>query len=103
MVISGGENIYCAEVERALGELPQVRECAAIGIPDERLGERLVAAVVADGLTEDEVIEWAARRLARYKAPTRVAFSPQPLPSNALDKVDKVALRKAWPTLIGEQ
>jgi len=103
MVISGGENIYCAEVERALGELPQVRECAAIGMPDERLGECLVAAVVADGLTEAEVIEWVAERLARYKAPTRVAFSNEPLPRNALDKVDKVALRKAWPTLIGEQ
>jgi acyl-CoA synthetase (AMP-forming)/AMP-acid ligase II len=103
MVISAGENIYCAEVERALGELPQVRECAAIGMPDERLGECLVAAVVADGLTEAEVIEWVAERLARYKAPTRVAFSNEPLPRNALDKVDKVALRKAWPTLIGEQ
>ncbi|HZV09274.1 MAG TPA: fatty acid--CoA ligase family protein, partial [Novosphingobium sp.] len=45
MVISGGENIYCAEVERVLGEMPQVTECAAFGIPDERLGELLVAVV----------------------------------------------------------
>ncbi len=103
MVISGGENISCAEVERALGELPEIRECAAFGIPDERLGERLVAAVVADGLSEERVIEWVAERLARYKAPARVAFSPETLPRNALGKVDKVALRQIWPTLTGEK
>jgi acyl-CoA synthetase (AMP-forming)/AMP-acid ligase II len=103
MVISGGENIYCAEVEAALGELPQIRECATFGIPDERMGERLVAAVVADGISEAEVIDWVSHRLARYKAPTRVVFSAEPLPRNALSKVDKNALRKAWPTLTGEQ
>ncbi|MBC2660187.1 acyl--CoA ligase [Novosphingobium flavum] len=103
MVISGGENIYCAEVERALGELPQIRECAAFGIPDERLGERLVAVVVAEGIGEDEVIEWVAQRLARYKAPARVAFSATTLPRNAVGKVDKNILRPAWPTLIGVQ
>jgi len=72
-------------------------------MPDERLGECLGAAVVADGRTEAEVIERVADRHARDQAPTRVAFSNEPLPRNALDKVDKVALRKAWPTLIGEQ
>ncbi|MEO0030320.1 MAG: hypothetical protein RIS94_78 [Pseudomonadota bacterium] len=103
MVISGGENIYCAEVERALGEIAGVRECAAFGVPDERLGERLVAVVVADGLTEAEIIDRVAHILARYKAPTRVAFSPQTLPRNHVGKVDKVGLRKAWPQLSGEQ
>ena len=47
MVISGGENIYCAEVERVLGEMPKVQECAAFGVPDERLGEMLVCVVRA--------------------------------------------------------
>lgn len=103
MVISGGENIYCAEVERALGELPGLTECAAFGLPDERLGERLVAVVVAQGLTEADVIEHVASRLARYKAPTAVAFSTGTLPRNALGKADKIALRKAWPQLSGEQ
>jgi long-chain acyl-CoA synthetase len=102
MVISGGENIYCAEVERALGELPGLTECAAFGLPDARMGERLVAVVVADGLDEDAVIEGVAARLARYKAPTKVAFSPHTLPRNVLGKVDKIALRQLWPALSGE-
>ncbi|GLR66042.1 fatty acid--CoA ligase [Acidocella aquatica] len=103
MVISGGENIYCAEVERVLGQMPGIKECAAFGIPDERLGELLVAAVVADNENEQAVIHWVAERLARYKAPGRVAFSKERLPRNHLSKVDKVALRQAWPKLIGEK
>ena len=103
MVISGGENIYCAEVERVLGEMPGLTEFAAFGLPDERLGEKLVAAVVAaPGTDEATVIEWVASRLARYKAPARVAFSQTTLPRNGLGKVDKIALRKLWPQLSGE-
>lgn len=102
MVISGGENIYCAEVERVLGEIPGLTECAAFGLPDERLGERLVAVVIAPGMDEAGVIDWVAERLARYKAPARVAFSQTTLPRNALGKVDKIALRRAWPELSGE-
>lgn len=103
MVISGGENIYCAEVERVMGEIAGLRECAAFGVPDERLGERLVAVVVADGVTEAEIIERVTERLARYKAPSRVAFSTDTLPRNQTGKADKIALRQAWPHLSGEQ
>ena len=103
MVISGGENIYCAEVERVMGELPGVSECAAFGIPDERLGELLVAVVKGEGLSEQAVIEWVGERLARYKAPGRVAVVSEPLPRNDVGKVNKVALRAAWTDLIGEQ
>lgn len=99
MVISGGENIYCAEVERVLSELPQVRECATFGIPDDRLGELLVAVLDADGIDERAVIDWVGERLARYKAPARVAFSGGPLPRNHVHKIDKIALRAAWPQL----
>lgn len=102
MVISGGENIYCAEVERALGELPGVTECAAFGIPDQRLGELLVAVVVAKGLDEPTIIAEVGNRLARYKAPGRVAFASQTLPRNAVGKVDKRKLRDMWPSLIGD-
>ncbi|MBU6392940.1 MAG: AMP-binding protein [Sphingomonadales bacterium] len=102
MVISGGENIYCAEVERVMGEMPEVEECAAFGVPDERLGERLVAVVLAEGISEAAIIERTAQRLARYKAPARVMFSAEPLPRNAIGKVDKLALRKAWPQISGE-
>ncbi|WP_324261040.1 class I adenylate-forming enzyme family protein [Altererythrobacter sp. H2] len=102
MVISGGENIYCAEVERVMGEMPGVGECAAFGIPDERLGELLVAVVKGEGPGEQAVIDWVGERLARYKAPGRVAIVKDPLPRNDVGKVNKVALRAAWPNLIGE-
>lgn len=96
MVISGGENIYCAEVERVLGEMPGVTECAAFGIPDERLGEILVCVVRAKGVTEDRVIRWVAERLAKYKAPGHVAFANEMLPRNHVGKVDKIVLRARW-------
>ena len=102
MVISGGENIYCAEVERVLSEMPQVTECATFGIPDDRLGEALVAVVQAEGLDERSVIQWVAGRLAPYKAPTRVAFSRDPLPRNHAEKINKIALRALWPELAGK-
>lgn len=99
MVISGGENIYCAEVERILSEMPQVTECATFGIPDERLGELLVAVVRGSGVSADEVKHHVGERLARYKAPGHVVFSDRPLPRNHLDKIDKIALRARWPEL----
>jgi acyl-CoA synthetase (AMP-forming)/AMP-acid ligase II len=102
MVISGGENIYCAEVERVIGTMTGVGECAAFGIPDERLGELLVAVVVGDGVTADAIIAETGEQLARYKAPGHVAFSSEPLPRNAVGKVDKNKLRALWPTLIGD-
>ncbi len=103
MVISGGENIYCAEVERVIGEMPGVGECAAFGIPDERLGELLVAVVKGEGIGEAAVKEWVGERLARYKAPGRVAITSEPLPRNDVGKVNKVALRAAWSNLSGDQ
>ncbi len=102
MVISGGENIYCAEVERVMGEMPGITECAAFGIPDERLGELLVAVVVADGLSEAAICHEVGEKLARYKAPGRIAFSNEPLPRNAVGKIDKIKLKALWPTLIGD-
>lgn len=102
MVISGGENIYCAEVERVMGELPGVAECAAFGIPDVRLGELLVAVAVGEGIDEPTIIATVAERLARYKAPAQVAILDEPLPRNAVGKIDKIALRARWPKLIGD-
>ncbi|MBO9723937.1 MAG: acyl--CoA ligase [Novosphingobium sp.] len=102
MVISGGENIYCAEVERVLSELPQVRECATFGVADDRLGELLVAVIDADGLDAETVCEWVAGRLARYKVPAHVAFSAGPLPRNHSQKIDKIALRALWPQLAAQ-
>lgn len=96
MVISGGENIYCAEVERAMSEIPKVAECAAFGIPDDRLGELLVAVVVGQGLNEHEIIDHVGERLARYKAPGKVLISEMPLLRNAVGKIDKLNLRENW-------
>jgi acyl-CoA synthetase (AMP-forming)/AMP-acid ligase II len=92
MVISGGENIYCAEVERVLSDHPDVRDCIAYGEPDERLGERLVATVVvAPGALADEdaIKEWCRSHLAIYKVPRKVAITADPLPRTASGKVDR--------------
>jgi acyl-CoA synthetase (AMP-forming)/AMP-acid ligase II len=96
MVISGGENIYCAEVEQVLGAMPGVSECAAFGLPDERLGERLVVMAVAEGQTPEAMITQVEERLARYKAPSELRLVSGPLPRNVLGKIDKLALRKQW-------
>lgn len=101
MVISGGENIYCAEVERVIGELATVDESAAFGLPDDRLGERLVAVVVAEGVAAGDVIAHVAAVLARYKAPTEVVVTRTSLPRNAVGKVDKILLRAEWARLAG--
>ena len=79
--------------------MPAITECATFGIPDDRLGELLVAVVRGAGVDEGAVIAHVANRLARYKAPAHVAVVATPLPRNHLDKVDKIALRAAWPDL----
>jgi long-chain acyl-CoA synthetase len=92
MVISGGENIYCAEVERVLADHPAVRDCIAYGLPDERLGERLAAHVVvaADADLSEEAIKAHCRdHLAIYKVPRVVILSSAPLPRTASGKVDR--------------
>ena len=98
MVISGGENIYCVEVEQVLGLHEQVREVITFGVPDARLGERLVAhAVITDtSCTPDTLIEYAIRELATYKVPTEIVVSTAPFVHNALGKVEKYKVRAAY-------
>ena len=92
MVISGGENVYPAELENVLHEHSAVKEAAVVGVPDERWGEACVAFVVlAREATEEELLEHCRGRLARYKVPKGVRFV-ESLPRNALDKVVKSAL-----------
>jgi fatty-acyl-CoA synthase len=92
MVISGGENVYPAEIENVLHEHPAVAEAAVVGVPDERWGEVCLAFVVARApVTENELLELCRGRLARYKVPRGVRFVDS-LPRNALDKVVKSAL-----------
>ena len=91
MVISGGENIYPAEVENALAAHPAVGECAVLGLPDARWGEALVAVVVpraGQSLTLEEMTDFLAPQLARYKLP-RQLVCVDALPKTALGKVQK--------------
>jgi acyl-CoA synthetase (AMP-forming)/AMP-acid ligase II len=99
MIISGGENIYCPEVEAAISAHPGVAEAAVIGVPHPRWGETpravVVAADPAAPPTEDEVIAWCRERLASYKKPTSVVVVDA-LPRNATGKVVKPALREQY-------
>jgi acyl-CoA synthetase (AMP-forming)/AMP-acid ligase II len=98
MYISGGFNVYPAEVEQALARLDGVAESAVIGVADERLGEVGLALVVRKPevqLAAEDVLTHARERLANYKVPRRVVFVDA-LPRNVAGKVLKVELRKEW-------
>ena len=96
MIIRGGENIYCVEVENALFDHPAVTDAALIGLPHRTLGEVPAAVVhLAPGAsaTEAELREWVAERLAAFKVPVVVAFSKTTLPRNANGKILKGELK----------
>ena len=95
MILSGGANIYPAEVEAAIQEHPAVRSVCVIGLPDEDKGNLVYAIVEADpdALAEQELLEFAAERLAKYKLPRVVEFVDAPLRDEA-GKVRRAALRK---------
>ena len=96
MIISGGENIYPREVEIALEQHPVVKQCAVIGIPDERWGEAVCAFVVPSGeATESDLIEHCRTLIASYKKPKKINFVEE-LPRLATGKVDKVRLRAPY-------
>jgi len=99
MVLRGGENIYCSEVEAAIYEHDDVAEVAVFGVPDERLGEEVGAAVVLrDGATldEDGLRSFLAERIAKFKIPAHVWFRTEPLPRNANGKFVKRDLRDEY-------
>ena len=96
MVLRGGENIYCAEVEAALYRHNDVAECSVFGIPDERLGEEVGAAIVAKPgkqVTEDAIREHCAAIMAKHKVPRYIWILDEPLPRNASGKFLKRELR----------
>lgn len=99
MIVSGGENVYPAEVESALSAHPAIAEIAIIGVPSEEWGESAYAVVVrrpGATLTESELIAWSREHIAHFKCPVGVAFVDQ-LPRNANGKLLKRSLRDQHP------
>jgi fatty-acyl-CoA synthase len=98
MIISGGENIYAAEVEAIFREHPAVADAALIGQPDDKWGEvglLIVALKPATSVTGDELVEFCLGRLAKYKIPKKVKFIPS-LPYSPYGKVIKSELRNMF-------
>ena len=98
MILRGGENIYCAEVEATIYEHPAVYEAAVYGIPNERLGEELACHVmVKEGVTLDagDLQKFVGERLAKFKVPTVITIVNESLPRNASGKILKRDLRDA--------
>ena len=96
MIISGGENIYPAEIEHVLAECDDIVETAVVGVPDERWGEVAVAVIVkrpSSALDEAAVLRLFEGQLARFKHPRQVVFV-EALPKSALGKVQKAELQR---------
>ncbi len=99
MIIRGGENIYCVEIEQRLVSHPNIADAAVIGIPHPELGEEVKAVVqveageAGESLTEAEVRQWVADGLASFKVPTYIDLSTDNLPRNASGKLLKNVLR----------
>ena len=102
IIIRGGENISCQEVESAIYAHPAVAEASVFGLPDERLGE-IVGAVVfpnpGDALEPDALLDFVRRDMAAFKVPARLWISAEPLPKLGSGKIDKVTLRKQYRTI----
>jgi long-chain acyl-CoA synthetase len=99
MIVTGGENVYSAEVENAIASHPSVAQVAVIGVPSDRWGEEVLAIIVPkDGAqpTVDDIKEWARERIAGYKVPKRVEFRAEPLPLSGAMKVLKRELRAPY-------
>jgi long-chain acyl-CoA synthetase len=96
MIIRGGENVYCVEIENRLAEHPAIAEAAVIGVPHQSLGEEVKAVVRVEpgmSITEAEVRDWVAATLANFKVPTYVDIVKETLPRNASGKLLKNVLR----------
>ncbi len=99
MLIRGGENIYCVEVENVLYDHPDVMDAAIVGIPHKTLGEEAGAVVhlkPGGTATESELRAFVRQRLAGFKVPVKVVFWPETLPRNANGKILKTELKKVF-------
>lgn len=99
MIVSGGENVYSAEVENALYQHPAVAECAVIGVPDDKWGERVHAVIrLRAGMSagEAELTQHCQPLIATYKRPRSFEFRTEPLPLSGAGKILKTELRKRY-------
>jgi acyl-CoA synthetase (AMP-forming)/AMP-acid ligase II len=98
LIVSGGENVYSAEVERVLVEHPLVLEAAVLSRPDERWGEAVVGVVVRTdpSLTPEDLVAFCRERLAEYKCPKDIMMldDAELMPRNPMGKVQKFRVRK---------
>jgi acyl-CoA synthetase (AMP-forming)/AMP-acid ligase II len=102
IIIRGGENISCQEVEAAIYENPAVAEAAVFGLADERFGEVPGAVVhfhAGDELTERQLQEFLSQHIAAFKVPARIWVANDPLPRLGTEKIDKVGLRAKYRAL----
>ena len=96
MVLRGGENIYCSEVETTLHRIDQIKECSVFGVDDDRLGEEVGVAIYCDPenpIKQDEIRAFCLEHMAKHKVPRYIWFSDQPLPRNASGKFLKRELK----------
>lgn len=99
MIVTGGENVYSAEVENAISSHPAVAQVAVIGVPSEQWGEAVHAIVVLKPdrkCSADELKAWARERIAGYKVPKSIEFRVEPLPLSGAMKVLKRELREQY-------
>jgi long-chain acyl-CoA synthetase len=99
MIVSGGENVYSGEVEAAIYEIPAVKEAAVFGIPDEKWGELVAAAVVlrpGTNLSAEELKQYCKTRIASYKVPRHIEFMTEELPKSGSGKILKRVLREKY-------
>ena len=97
MVIRGGENVYCSEVETVIYNHDAIAEACVFGIPEERLGEEVAAVIVlrpGRSLTEKELQDFLSGTIAKHKIPTKIWFRDEPIPRNASGKFLKRELKK---------
>ena len=95
MIVTGGENVYSAEVENAIASHPAVGQVAVIGVPSEQWGEAVLAIVVVKAghqVSEEEIKDWSRDRIAGFKIPKTVEFRTEPLPLSGAMKVLKRSL-----------
>ena len=100
MVLRGGENVYCSEVETTLHRIEEIAECSVFGIPDDRLGEEVGVSIYlkpGTSMSAEEIREFCQEHMAKHKIPRYIWFSDTPLPRNASGKFLKRELRDTLP------